>query len=287
MQDLDHKHLIVTATLRNPPRTAEAVDDWMRRVVDAVNMKILFGPHVIRCDTPGNEGVTGIVCIETSHASIHVWDTLEVPFLKFDIYSCMRFDPTVVTDLIKEFDPYYIRSMMLDRNEEIKIVATHDEQVASIIEMMPDDLRQAYLESQRVSRVENTDIQKKARTAYNRLASKFSLKAILRQRKYVAEHRSTINCIRARAKLKNLAFDLDIGWYNSALEEAQKRWPKLITHASEDVFWRAEVDRIDSKQGYTKDNCRIIPGALNKAKWNWTQAELGLLISLLNEEFSR
>lgn len=284
MQDLDHKHLIVTATLRSPPRNVEEVENWMRRVVDAVGMKILFGPNVVRCDTPGNEGVTGIVCIETSHASIHVWDTIEIPFMKFDLYSCMRFDPNIVTDLIKEFDPYYFQTMLIDRNNEIKVVATYDEQVASIINMLPDDLRAAYLESQRLPASEKTAIHRRARSVYNNLSNKFSLNAVKRLQRYKKEHRQTIASIRSRAKLNGLDFDLDEAWYTDELVKAKKKWPKLVEHLSEDAFWRAAVDRIDPKRGYTKDNCRIIPTALNVAKWKWSKDELATLHGLLAEE---
>lgn len=286
MQDLDHKHIIVTAKLRNPPRTAEQVDDWMRRVVEAVNMKILFGPHVTRCDTPGNEGVTGIVCIETSHASIHVWDTLDVPFMKFDLYSCMRFDPTIITDMIKEFDPYYIESMMVDRNTTIEVVAKDQQQIIPIKSLMTDEDWNHYLAANRVSGKGSvrTAEQKKARSLYNRLEAKFSAKGVTRLKKYLDNHLWTINSIKARAKAKNLDFDLDAEWYRAALDDAKKMWPKIIVHQSEDVFWRAEVDRIDPKLGYTKGNCRIIPGALNKAKWNWTTEELLILLDLLSAE---
>lgn len=284
MQDLDHKHLIVTAALKSPPRTAAQVEDWLRRMVEAVDMAILFGPHVTRCDTPGNEGVTGIVCIETSHASIHVWDTLDVPFLKFDLYSCKRFDPTILTDMLSEFEPYYFRTMLLDRNETIKVVAKEDVQVLKVIDLLDEHEREAYLEAHRISKSERTDHHRQARSKYNSLASKFSVKAIDRERKYVVEHRTTIASIKARCLKKNLDFDLTPEWYAEAVSTAQLRWPKIVVHQSEDAFWRAEVDRIDPTKGYTQENCRIIPGALNKAKWNWTKRELCILAELLNEE---
>jgi len=94
-------HIIITATnLKNVPKTPEIIIDWLNRLVKTVNMEILIPPKAVRCDDLGNEGVTGIVCIKTSHASIHVWDSGENPFLKCDLYSCATFEPQDVIKII-------------------------------------------------------------------------------------------------------------------------------------------------------------------------------------------
>lgn len=114
---LDHRHIIVSAHgLSRPPMTAQEIESWFTRLVDAVGMTTLIGPYAIRCNTMGNEGVTGIVCIETSHASVHVWDSCDEPFLKMDLYSCMHFDVSTVIDLVREFGPEYTSYMLIDRN---------------------------------------------------------------------------------------------------------------------------------------------------------------------------
>ena len=43
-QILEHKHLIIRAELKNPPKCAEAIQDWMKLLVDKIDMKILMGP---------------------------------------------------------------------------------------------------------------------------------------------------------------------------------------------------------------------------------------------------
>jgi S-adenosylmethionine/arginine decarboxylase-like enzyme len=75
------------------------VEALLNRVVDEVNMNTLMGPYVIRCNTVGNEGITGAVVIETSHCSIHLWDTGRV---SFDLYSCMDFDEQVVISMVTD-----------------------------------------------------------------------------------------------------------------------------------------------------------------------------------------
>lgn len=85
-------------------------------------MKLVIGPHAHYCKAEDNEGITATCCIETSHASLHIWDKLDDPLLRFDLYSCAEFDPNVVVRMLDEFQPYQLEYMVLDRNHEIKIV---------------------------------------------------------------------------------------------------------------------------------------------------------------------
>lgn len=286
MQDLDHKHLVVTAAIAKPPTTVKHIEEWLLKVVDAVDMKVFMEPRATRCDTQGNEGVTGVVGLETSHCSIHVWEGAEVPFLKFDIYSCKRFDPNVVLECMQEFEPYYFQTMLIDRNETIKIADQADVQVASIIDMMDEGQREHYLAANRKEARENglSLEQKSARSAYASLERKYSVKRQRRDTQYKNGHHATLKVIKSRALAKGLDYDLTPEWYAEALSEAQKKWPRVVAHGSEDSFWRATVDQIVPGLGYTQENCRIIPHALNVAKWKWHKRELEELTILLIEE---
>ena len=71
---LEHKHLIVRAELNNPPKCTSAIDLWMRRLVEQIGMKILMGPYSVYSDMVGNQGLTAVTIIETSHIAMHVWD---------------------------------------------------------------------------------------------------------------------------------------------------------------------------------------------------------------------
>jgi hypothetical protein len=87
-------------------------------------MAILHKPIVKVCDDEGNEGITGNVLIKTSHASIHIWDKIERPFAKIDLYSCARFTVSEVLELVAEFGPTEceatgepaVEFILLDRN---------------------------------------------------------------------------------------------------------------------------------------------------------------------------
>lgn len=124
---LNHKHILITATgLANPPRTPEQLSSWLIELVSKVDMVVLLGPYSIRCDTLGNEGVTGIVCIETSHASVHCWDMHAdtLPFLKMDLYSCKDFSPADVIEHLAVWQPTQSEYMVIDRNGVMHVSST-------------------------------------------------------------------------------------------------------------------------------------------------------------------
>ena len=84
-----HKHILVTGYLENAPKEdyVDFLEDWFLRLVKAVDMEVFIAPNCKWCADAGNEGLTGIVGITTSHSSIHFWDGSPA-FYKFDLYSC-------------------------------------------------------------------------------------------------------------------------------------------------------------------------------------------------------
>ena len=120
---LNHSHLLVIArSIHNPPSTTEAAISWLGRLTELVNMKIFFGPEAKYCTAIDNEGVTGLVCIETSHASLHCWDSVDNPYIQCDLYSCMPFDVDVVLNHVAAFDPEETEYMVVDRNSGLKVI---------------------------------------------------------------------------------------------------------------------------------------------------------------------
>lgn len=122
---MDHKHIIVNASVRKPPTKGdeEKVVEWMKRLVTAVGMKVVFGPGAYYCDAEGNEGLTAGCVIETSHCSIHCWDKLPGgPVMKFDLYSCSTFFKETVIGLIREYDPSELEYIVIDRNDGLTLI---------------------------------------------------------------------------------------------------------------------------------------------------------------------
>lgn len=279
-----HKHMIVSGKLRSPLYSCEFFEDWFERLVDSINMNILIPPKMVYCDTPGNEGITGIVCIDTSHASIHVWNKTEVTF-KFDLYSCKQFSEDVVIDALKELDPYYVSYDVYDRSSTIKLISKSDVQIIPISSLLTEEERYWYKkEYNSVPYKEKTDDQKNAIKKYNKLAHMYDVKTINRNIKRKYNNTSTLDVIRSRCGKKGLEFDLTEDWYTNEFLKAKNRWPLLVRHSRDRTFWRANVDRKDPEQGYTQTNCRIIPEGLNTTKNNYDREELQQLVELLKEE---
>jgi S-adenosylmethionine/arginine decarboxylase-like enzyme len=94
-----HKHILVTAKVNSPTKDPQVIEKWLSDLVEKVNMEIFLPPVAKYCDDPNNAGVTGVVVITTSHASIHLWDH---GLLQMDLYSCKHFNELAVVEHVKD-----------------------------------------------------------------------------------------------------------------------------------------------------------------------------------------
>ena len=120
----NHLHLLVKGYISNPPKSEEILNQWFRELVNKVGMVVVAGPTSVYVNESGNEGITGTVTLATSHASIHVWDALELPMFQFDLYSCSDFTPKQVLEHINEhFQLQSATWHFIDRNgNEFKLI---------------------------------------------------------------------------------------------------------------------------------------------------------------------
>ena len=115
----NHLHLLVKGYITNPPKSEETLNQWFRELVNKVGMVVVAGPTSVYVNEVGNEGITGTVTLATSHASIHVWDALELPMFQFDLYSCSDFTPEQVLNHINEhFNLQTATWQFIDRNTD-------------------------------------------------------------------------------------------------------------------------------------------------------------------------
>jgi S-adenosylmethionine/arginine decarboxylase-like enzyme len=112
---LVHKHLIVRAEVKTPPKDRNWLHSWLNSLVSNIGMKVCQGPIVSYIDVPGNRGLTGVVIIETSHIAIHVWDECSPGLIQLDVYTCGPFDPQVIFNELKVFEPVKVEFKYLDR----------------------------------------------------------------------------------------------------------------------------------------------------------------------------
>ena len=119
---LEHKHLIVRAELNNPPQCAEAIQEWMKMLVDKIGMKILMGPYAVYSDMVGNRGLTAVTIIETSHIAMHVWDEVEPALMQLDVYTCSTLNIKDVFNAIESFAPTKIEYKYIDRENTLTML---------------------------------------------------------------------------------------------------------------------------------------------------------------------
>lgn len=118
-----HKHLLVNAKVIDPITSEEDGIEFLKDLVNRINMKIIKGPFASYVDVPGNRGLTAMVMIETSHIAFHIWDETTPSMLQFDLYTCGELDKQVVIDALNErFTVDYMDYVLFDREDGFVIV---------------------------------------------------------------------------------------------------------------------------------------------------------------------
>ena len=109
-----HHHMLLSGYVRNAGVTVDELETWLTDLVYLIGMSVFISAKAKVCNTPGNEGISGGIGLETSHANIHFWDaTSEV---KFDLYSCQAYNVDDVIQHFQPFDLFYHRTVIIDRN---------------------------------------------------------------------------------------------------------------------------------------------------------------------------
>ena len=117
---LKHKHLLIRAEVKNPPKTEEQIINWMNNLIAKIDMNILAGPYASKVSKKGNKGIIGVAIIDTSHVGIHTWDETDPALVQLDVYSCKEFNKIDVLSCIEEFDPITVDYKYFDRENNFK-----------------------------------------------------------------------------------------------------------------------------------------------------------------------
>ena len=122
---IEHKHILINAKIMDPLDTYQAAIDFLDDLVESIGMKKLMGPLAAYVNTPGNQGVTAIVGIETSHIAFHIWDEEMPARLQFDLYTCSTLSAeTVIRNLVENFGLHNYVHMVLERSEGFNVVSS-------------------------------------------------------------------------------------------------------------------------------------------------------------------
>ena len=115
---LFHKHLLINAKVKNPMNNEDMAIDFLKRLVDRIDMKIIKGPFASYVDKPGNRGLTAIVIIETSHIAFHIWDEQDPGLVQFDLYTCGKLNLSeVLVAIEKDFNIVSMDYNLFDREK--------------------------------------------------------------------------------------------------------------------------------------------------------------------------
>ena len=114
---MEHNHLLINATFDTTPFcSTDFTSNWIRGIVDKIDMEILYAPRAVRCDQINNEGISAFCLITTSHISLHSWEKTDPNLVQLDVYSCKDFDVNLIIDDINQFNPLDIKYKFLDRS---------------------------------------------------------------------------------------------------------------------------------------------------------------------------
>ena len=117
---LKHKHLLIRAEVKNPPKTEKQIINWMNNLIAKIDMNILAGPYASKVSKKGNKGISSVAIIDTSHVGIHTWDETDPALVQLDVYSCKEFNKIDVLICIEEFDPITVDYKYFDRENNFK-----------------------------------------------------------------------------------------------------------------------------------------------------------------------
>lgn len=118
---LEHKHIIIRATVKTPPTDVEFIKKWIQKLVKNINMKLLGDTVAVYVNKKGNKGLTCVQCIETSHIAFHSWDEDAPAVVQLDVYTCGSLNKQTVFDALEEFEPIAINYLTLDRANFIEV----------------------------------------------------------------------------------------------------------------------------------------------------------------------
>jgi len=118
---LEHKHIIIRATVSKPPKDVEFIKKWVSDLVSKLKMKPLGDTVAVYVDKEGNKGLTCLQAIETSHIAFHSWDEDEPAMVQLDVYTCSHLDKHMVFKTLDIFKPIEINYLTLDRERYLEI----------------------------------------------------------------------------------------------------------------------------------------------------------------------
>jgi S-adenosylmethionine/arginine decarboxylase-like enzyme len=81
-----------------------------------------MGPFSVYSNMVGNQGLTAVTIIETSHIAMHVWDDCEPALMQMDVYTCSTLDINDVFKVLEQFEPTKVEYKYIDREFSLTLL---------------------------------------------------------------------------------------------------------------------------------------------------------------------
>jgi S-adenosylmethionine/arginine decarboxylase-like enzyme len=119
-----HNHLLVNGYTNTPFDHEALTINWMKNLVEEIDMKIVQGPFASYVEQIGNRGMTAAVMIETSHIAMHIWDEQNPAFVQFDLYTCSTLPVRKVLDKLEnDLGLFDYTPLVLERSNGFNILS--------------------------------------------------------------------------------------------------------------------------------------------------------------------
>jgi len=86
----------------SPIKTVKENDKFVKDIANLLDMNIISGPHSQYISDKGNEGVSSVTIIKTSHICVHSWDRVSPGLIHLDIFSCKNFSVSKIKSFLKK-----------------------------------------------------------------------------------------------------------------------------------------------------------------------------------------
>ena len=86
--------------VNNPISSVKENNNFIKELAELIDMKIISGPHSLYITDKGNEGVSSVSIIKTSHICVHSWDKKTPGLMHVDIFSCKNFSIKKITKFL-------------------------------------------------------------------------------------------------------------------------------------------------------------------------------------------
>jgi len=87
---------------KTPITTVKENNNFVKIFAKLIDMKIISGPHSVYITDKGNEGVSSVTIIKTSHICIHSWDKVSPGIMHIDLFSCKNFNIGAIKKFLKK-----------------------------------------------------------------------------------------------------------------------------------------------------------------------------------------